>query len=322
MALWSKFAIMNLSSTITESPLILTECAISERLRRAGDIELHPTLFNTPLIYHVPGREKLSAIYKQYIDIAVQAALPILLCAPTWRIDKVRIAEAGFNKSLLHDAVGFMRSLQERYQTPGSKIFIGGLIGPKNDCYKPEQALSREAAYDFHQWQIEQLALAGVDCIVAQTIPAVSEGLGMARALSTSGIPAIISFVINRKARVLDNTPLPDATAAIDDDLAAAPLGYMVNCVYPTFICAESQPRELFKRLIGIQANSSSLDHSQLDGAAVLHQDDLQHWGENMLRLNERFGIKILGGCCGTDDTYLQYLVDHRKIKKQLLPAD
>ncbi len=75
---------------------------------------------------------------------------------------------------------------------------------------------------------------------------------------------------------------------------------------------------ELFKRLIGIQANSSSLDHTELDGAAVLHQDDLQHWGENMLRLNERFGIKILGGCCGTDNTYLQYLVDHRKIPKQL----
>ncbi len=311
---------MNLSSTLAESPLVLTECAISERLRRAADIELHPTLFNTPLIYHSRGRKELSAIYQQYTDIAAGAALPILLCAPTWRIDKLRIAEAGYDKSLLLDAVNFMRSLQERRQTPDAKIHIGGLIGPKNDCYRPDQALSQEAAYDFHQWQIEQLALAGVDCIVAQTIPAVSEGLGMARALAASGIPAIISFVINRKALVLDNTPLPDAIAAIDDQ-PAAPLGYMVNCVYPTFICAEQQPPALFKRLIGIQANSSSLDHTQLDGAAVLHQDDLQHWGDAMLRLNERFGIKILGGCCGTDDTYLQYLVAHRKGGRQHPPA-
>ncbi len=304
---------MSIQSTITSSSLVLTECAIAERLRRAGDIELHPTLFNTPLIYQEKGQERLAAIYQQYREIAAGASLPILLCAPTWRLDKVRLVEAGFDQSLLFDAVGFMRDLQKRWQAPESKIFIGGLIGPKNDCYKAEQALSAAAAYDFHQWQIERLAMAEVDCIVAQTVPAVSEGLGMARALSQSGIPAIISFVTDRRARVLDATPLPDAIAAIDDKLTIPPLGYMVNCVYPTFLCAEKQPAVLFERLIGIQANSSSLDHSRLDGAAVLHQDDLQHWGEKMLRLNTEFGVKILGGCCGTDDTYLQYLVDHMK---------
>jgi S-methylmethionine-dependent homocysteine/selenocysteine methylase len=303
---------MNIQTAITSSPLVLTECAISERLRRAGDVGLHPTLFNTPLIYHEKGRKKLAAIYRQYREIAAGAVLPILLCAPTWRVDKVRLAEAGFDQSLLFDAVSFMRDLQQRWQTPNSDIFIGGLLGPKNDCYSPGQALSADAAYDFHQWQIERLTQAGVDCIVAQTIPAVSEALGMARALESSGIPAIISFVIDRNARVLDNTPLPEAITIIDNSLTTAPLGYMVNCVYPTFICAEKQPATLFKRLIGIQANSSSLDHSQLDGSSVLHQDDLQHWGENMLRLNALFGVRILGGCCGTDDTYLRYLVDHR----------
>ncbi len=304
---------MNLQTTLTSASLILTECAINERLRRAGETELHPTLFNTPLIYHDKGREKLAEIYQQYREIAARAALPILLCAPTWRIDQVRLAEAGFDKSLLFDAVSFMRKLQQQWQTTDSEVFIGGLLGPKNDCYKPEQAESAEAAEAFHQWQIEQLALAGVDCIIAQTIPAVSEALGMARALTRSGVPAIISFVINRKAQVLDTTPLIDAINMIDDSLVTPPLGYMINCVYPTFLCAETQPPALFKRLLGIQANSSSLDHSQLDGATVLHQDDLQHWGDNMLRLNSEFGVKILGGCCGTDNTYLQYLVDHRQ---------
>jgi S-methylmethionine-dependent homocysteine/selenocysteine methylase len=135
----------------------------------------------------------------------------------------------------------------------------------------------------------------------------------MARALTHSGIPAIISFVINRNAQVLDGTPLIDAISIVDEALVTPPLGYMVNCVYPTFLCAEKQPATLFKRLVGIQANSSSLDHSQLEGANVLHQDDLQHWGDNMLRLNSEFGVKILGGCCGTDNTYLHYLVDHHR---------
>ena len=304
---------MNLQTTLASAPLVLTECAISERLRRAGEVKLHPTLFNTPLIYQARGREKLAEIYQQYREIAARAALPILLCAPTWRIDQVRLAEAGYDESLLFDAVTFMRNLQQQWQAADSEIFLGGLLGPKNDCYKPGEALSAEAAATFHQWQIEQLAQAGVDCIIAQTIPAVSEGLGMARALARSGIPAIISFVINRNGLILDGTPLIDAIRTVDDSVAAPPLCYMVNCVYPTFLCAETQPAALFQRLLGIQANSSSLDHSQLDGAAILHQDDLRHWGDNMLRLNSRFGVKILGGCCGTDNTYLQYLVDHRQ---------
>jgi len=306
---------MNLPITISSSPLVLTECAICERLRRAGEVELHPTLFNTPLIYRARGREKMAALYHQYRQTASRAALPILLCAPTWRVDRVRLAEAGFDESLLFDAVTYMQDLQKMWHEPASGIFIGGLIGPKNDCYRPEQALDTDAAYDFHLWQVERLAKAGVDCIVAQTIPAVTEALGMARALTGSGIPAIISFVIDRKAWVLDGTTLPEAITAIDNATDGALLGYMVNCVYPTFIRAKTQPKELFERLIGIQANSSSLDHSQLDGAAVLYQDDLHHWGKNMLQLNTEFGVKILGGCCGTDDSYLQYLVDHRPVQ-------
>lgn len=305
-------SISDFQTTLATAPLILTECAISERLRRADGVELHPTLFNTPLVHNSNGRAQLTAIYQQYQEIAAIAKLPILLCAPTWRIDRERITAAGYDTSLLFDAVSFMRNLQKQWLISNSEVYIGGLIGPKNDCYQPNQALSADAAYEFHQWQIEQLVRAGVDCIIAQTVPAVSEALGMARALSDSGIPGIISFVIDRQARVLDRTPLSEAIAAIDGSLAKPLPGYMVNCVYPTFVCAEKQPRQLFKRLIGIQANSSSLDHTELDGATILYQDDLHHWGKNMLQLNSKYGVKILGGCCGTDDSYLQYLVNHR----------
>jgi homocysteine S-methyltransferase len=302
---------MNIEHILTTSPLILTECAISERLRRNADIELHPTLFNTPLIYDETGAARLKKIYSQYREIARNARLPILLCAPTWRVDKNRIEEAGFDKPLNRDAVHFMRKLQRTWQDMHSPLLIGGLIGPKNDCYSPDLALSQEEAKDYHQWQIDELEGAGVDCIIAQTIPAVSEGAGIADALSDSTIPYILSFVINRKAEVLDGTPLLEAIQFIDKRVSRPPLGYMVNCAYPTFICADAQPTELFQRLIGIQANSSAKDHDQLDGAATLQQEDLSHWGDNMLRLNKDFGMKILGGCCGTDDTYLQYLVDH-----------
>jgi hypothetical protein len=71
----------------------------------------------------------------------------------------VRLAEAGFDQSLLFDAVRFMRNLQRQWQVPDSGIFIGGLIDPKNDRYRLEQSLSADAAYEFHLWQIERKSM-------------------------------------------------------------------------------------------------------------------------------------------------------------------
>lgn len=301
---------MNIVSLLADSSLILTECAIAERLRRMEGVNLHPILFNTPLIYDETGARHLSEIYWQYRSIALEASLPILLCAPTWRVDRNRIRESGFDESLNRDAVQFIRLLQQSWEKPESPIFIGGLLGPKNDCYSPTLALDEVEAAEYHSWQVDELLLAGVDCIISQTVPAVSEALGMAQSIARSGLPYFISFVINRRGEVLDGTPVAEAVAHIDGLVALPPTGYMVNCAYPTFLHAESQPPGLFQRLIGIQANASSKDHDQLDGAPTLQQDSLSEWGEHMLQLHRRFGVKILGGCCGTDDRYLKYLTD------------
>ena len=64
--------------------LILMECAVVERLRRAGVVPLHPSLVNAPLIYDEAGRTALREIYQEYIDIARTADVPLLLCTPTW----------------------------------------------------------------------------------------------------------------------------------------------------------------------------------------------------------------------------------------------
>lgn len=303
---------MDFTEALTSHSLILTECAISEQLRRQPEIELHPTLFNTPLLYQPYGREKMRAIYQQYRQTALQAHLPVLLCAPTWRVDQKRLAESEFSSDIIGDAVDFIREIGTSSVDAKSPFFTGGLIGPKNDCYSPDQALSVEEGTMYHKFQVKLLEKSNVDVIVAQTIPAISEALGIAEAVSLcSDTPYLISFVINRHGLLLDATPIEEAMAIIDSQATRPPLGYMVNCVYPSFLHAEEQP-QLFKRLIGIQANSSSLDHEQLDGSRELQQDSLDDWGQRMIELNSRFGVKILGGCCGTDNSYLRYIVEHR----------
>ncbi|MBW7988942.1 MAG: homocysteine S-methyltransferase family protein [Planctomycetes bacterium] len=299
-----------MKSFIEKHNLILTEAAIVEQLRRAGGIKLHPNLEHAPLIYDDKGKKELQRLYQSYISIATQAELPFIMCTPTWRANYERVTESGFNRNINSDAAGFMKDLRDAQGPGATMIKIGGLVSCKNDCYKPEEGLSVSESEIFHCWQIDQLAEAGVDFLIAETLPNTEEAIGIAKAIEKTATPYIISFVINRSGCVLDGTSLWEAIQNIDGATRQQPLCYMVNCSYPTFLCAEKQPTNLFSRLIGYQANASSLNHCDLDESTQLETENVVDWGEEMLRLNRKYGMKILGGCCGTGVTHLRYLAE------------
>ena len=284
------------------------EASIVESLRRSPDVSLDPVLVNAPLIYEETGRCVLAQLYQSYIDIAVAAGKPFLMCTPTWRTSHARVTESGIRAQINIDAVTFLHDLREANDAWRGNIKIGGMIGCKNDCYKPEEALSAADAEHFHDWQLGQLKRGGVDFLIAETLPNVQEAIGIARAMEKTGLPYIISFVISRDGRVLDGTNLETAMATIDAATHEHPLGFMVNCAYPSFLCAQSQPPAVFDRLIGYQANASSLDHCDLDGADELHRESTAEWGRLMLSLNRDYDVKILGGCCGTGARHLRYI--------------
>ena len=172
---------------------ILAECAVAERLRRLPGIELHPTLFNTPLIYGAAAREAMASIYREYIQIAHSADLPLLLTAPTWRLDAHRVAAAGVPSSINADAVAFLVELRD--QAAGPPLVVGALTGPKNDCYRPDLAPGAAEAEDFHAPQIDELASTPAEFLLAQTLPSVEEALGVARAMANTGKPHLISLL-------------------------------------------------------------------------------------------------------------------------------
>jgi homocysteine S-methyltransferase len=298
---------------LADNKLILMEAAIVEQLRHTGSVDLHPSLVNAPLIYDEAGKASLSEIYQGYLEIAAKAELPFLMCTPTWRANRERVQQSGVDSKINIDSARFLQNLRDECSTDSQLAKIGGMIGCKNDSYQPELGLSLREAEIFHQWQIDQLASADVDYLIAVTLPNVQEAMGIAKAMSGTGLPYIISFVISRNGNILDGTSLTDAISLIDSESDNKPLGYMINCAYPGFLCAGSQPATLFDRLIGIQANASSLDHGELDEADALHMDDVTDWGKEMLILNQSYGMKILGGCCGTGTEHLNYITSHAR---------
>ena len=304
---------MSFEDVVRDRKFILAEASVVESLRRSNRVELHPRLVHSPLIYDKRGREELTNLYNEYIGVAESSGLPMITLTPTWRANKERLDEAGIKCNVNKDAADFMRQIRNRWNTWRDNIFIGGLIGCRNDCYKVAEAIDMEEANEFHAWQINKLAESNVDFLIAETLPALCEGIGIAQAMAATAYPYIISFVINKQSQVLDGTSLEYAFRTIDSLCDKPPLGYMINCAHPSFLRAGEQPDIVLSRLLGIQANASSKDQGDLEGSATLQVDDIQTWGDQMVELNTKYGVKILGGCCGTGTAHLQYIVDNIK---------
>jgi len=302
---------------LRQSPCVLGEGAVIERLRRDPRIELDPHVVNSHLVYSQAGRVALETICRGYLEIGRSFDLPLLLSTPTWRASRERIAAAGLaGRDLNGDNFRFLAALRESCGDYAAKVFICGLMSCSGDAYRPDNALSVKDARRFHAWQVERLADSGVDFILASTLPALSEATGIALALADSGLPYLISFVVRPEGTLLDGTPLREAIAAIDAAANPAPFSYLINCthasVFRRALTHDTNSCALVRsRIAGLLANTSALSPEELDNSESLVEEDPGVFGQSVAALREELGMKLLGGCCGTDDRHIRSLAQN-----------
>lgn len=299
---------------LAQAPVILGEGAVIERLRRTTDFELDPHVVNSAFIYEEGKRSALEAIYRQYLDIGARYDLPLVLSTPTWRASRERIAAAGFeDRDLNADNFKFLDALRRSYGEYGRKVAVCGLLSCRGDAYNQREALTVADAQRFHAWQAARLADAGVDFLLAATLPAVSEATGLASALAATGKPYIVSFVFRPEGTLIDGTPLKDAMAAIDAAVDPKPLAFMANCTHASIfrtaiVDAVNSSAYVRRRVIGLFANTAALTPEALDNSDDLIEEQPETFADDVGGLHSAFGMKVLGGCCGTDDRHIRHL--------------
>ncbi len=304
---------MNFIESIKNSNAVITEGALLERLRRDQSVSLDPNIEHAGFIYDPYAGSVLEGLFRQYMDIGQKYDLPMIFCTPTWRANPERLAKAGIGmvEQVNNDSFSFVDKIRKSYGEYSSKIFIGGLMGCKGDSYRPKEALEKNEATAFHRIQAKALADSGCDFLYAATQPAISEAVGIAAAMAECDVPYVISFLIMPDGKLLDGITLSEAIEQIDDKISPRPSFYMVNCVHPlVFKQALSksfnETENLRSRLIGLQANSSTKSPEELENLPYLDTTEPVEFSEYMLQLHKRFGIKILGGCCGTDNRHIE----------------
>lgn len=263
------------------------------------------------------GIETLRNYYQGYLRISQQRKCGFILETPTWRASPDWIQRVDCGNKTLSDinrrAIGLMLELREEHEAADMPIVVSGNIGPRGDGYLPGERMDIEQARKYHSPQLQVFAQTDADMTSALTLNYTEEAIGATLAARDAGIPIAISFTVETDGRLPDGSTLEEAITRTDEATGGFTSYFMINCAHPAhFSRVLSQPGAWRERVAGIRANASAKSHAELDGSTTLDEGDPWTLGCQYRQLQEVMPwLRVLGGCCGTDQRHIESIADH-----------
>ena len=288
----------------------LTDGGLETTLVFLEGLEL-PCFAAFPLLSSKEGRNRLLRFFDPYIALARRYRTGMILDTPTWRANADWGARLGFDADALaavnRAAIRFVSALRHRHAGADLPLVLNGVIGPRGDGYKPEEAMSVDQAAAYHHAQIEVFAASEADMVSAITMTSVAEAVGIALEAREADLPVVVSFTLETDGRLPSGQPLGSAILETDAATRAHPAYYMINCAHPShFESALAEQEPWIKRLRGLRANASTKSHAELDAATELDVGDPVDLARRYAGLRRRLpDITVFGGCCGTDHRHI-----------------
>ncbi|KUF05836.1 homocysteine S-methyltransferase family protein [Leucobacter sp. G161] len=255
------------------------------------------------------GRDALREYYRPFVELGVEARVPLVLDTPTWRanpdwVELVDGADAAVPtaervRELNTDAVSLVRECALRL-APDAAIEVNGVVGPRFDDFEATQRMTAESAEQYHGPQVRALAEAGADRITAVTTLDAAEGIGVVRAAVAARVPVAVSFIVGPDGMLADGSTLAAAIAAVDEATGGAALGFAVNCAHPDEVLSGIDPdAPEMGRILGFRLNAAR--HGD-DGPG----DGPEAFAGALMRLATLVpSAGVFGGCCGTDAPHI-----------------
>lgn len=270
-----------------------------------------PCFASYVLLRDPAGVEALRRYYLGFLEIAQRNHAGFTLDTPTWRANADWGARLGDSPAALaginREAVALAEEIRAGAERPETPIAICGTIGPRGDAYEPDELMSAEEAERYHAAQIGTFADTAADMVAAYTLTYPEEAIGIVRAAAAQEVPAAIAFTLETDGRLPNGQSLAAAVELVDAETDGVASYFMVNCAHPShFAAVIEQGGDWLQRLGGIRANASSKSHAELDEAAELDDGDPAALGAEYRALKPYLPhIRVLGGCCGTDQRHV-----------------
>lgn len=274
-------------------PLVLDGATGTELERRGQDTGL--PLWSARALRDAP--EVVERIHADYAEAGAE-----LLTANTFRTQRRALAHGGEASRAAEWtalAVRLARRAAARAEPPC------GVLGSQptlEDCYRPEDVPPEPELAREHAEHARNLADAGADAILVETMNTVREAVIAVRAARATGLPVLASFVCWEGARLLSGEPLADAVAAV---AAEGALAAGVNCLPPSNVPPCLPVLAEGPLPFGVHANlGAPNDETRFTRTEDLAPEAFAEEARTWLAA----GARYVGGCCGTGPAHVRAL--------------
>ncbi len=299
-----------LSERLNSGPPLLLDAAMGSDLDRRG---LPTTLPLWSALGLIERPDLVQAIHRDNLVAGAD-----IITTNTFRSTARTLRKAGLDEAAADglDRLAVELARAARDEAGRGDALIAGSIAPLDECYDPTFEAGDEAALIEHAAQAQNLAAAGVDFLMIETMPTIREAVLTTQAALRTGLPVTVGFVCEPAtdaggaARLMSGESLAEAVAA----LKPYPVTMVfANCAAPGVITsAITQLRNLTDIPVGGYANVGQVDSDVgWNPAGALWGDAYADAAAQWLDL----GARVIGGCCGTHPEHtraLRRLLDER----------
>lgn len=291
-----------LRERLANGPPLLLDGALGTELERRGVPATLP-LWSTHALLLDPAL--VARVHADYVAAGAEA-----LTANTFRTQRRVLARAGIGEraaELTRLAVDLARS---GTQGADRRILVLGSAPTLEDCYRPDLVPDAHALESEHAMHAENLAAAGVDAILIETMNTTREAAAAARAARATGLPFLVSFACWEGAALLGGDPLTEALAAAADQ---GPLALLVNCLPVSNVDACLPALRAAGLPFGVYANLGAPGVTGGPGGSEPYEPDaFALHAESWVRA----GARMVGGCCGTTPEHVRAIARRLALRR------
>lgn len=279
-----------LSERLAAPKPLLMDGATGTELERRG-APTHAPLWSAHALIERP--DWVREVHAEYVAAGAE-----LLTANTFRTQRRSLEQAHREEDAATLTALAARLAREaaRAGAAGRRVFVLGSAPPLEDCYRPDLVPDDDALAQEHLEHAANLARAGVDVVLAETMNTIREAKAAASAARAVGLPVWVSFACGESGRLLSGEKLADALTAL---ATARPDAVLVNCLPLSRVGACLPILSQSEVPFGVYANLGAPRNGGRTEAATPREFAAHAavWREQ--------GAHILGGCCGTTPAHI-----------------
>lgn len=277
---------------LTQQGIVILDGATGSNFRRAG----MPVGVCSEL-WALEHPEVVVELQRAYVDAGSQ-----IVYAPTFSANRIGLGMHGLESRLQEINAGLV-ALSKR--AADGRALVAGDITTTGKVLEPQGDMTYQQLLDVYKEQVQALAEAGADLIVAETMLTLEETMAaLEAAQAVCGLPVMCTLTLEADGHLLYGGTAVEAVEALQE-MGAAALG--LNCsVGPDQLESVVSSMKAVAKVPVIAKPNAGMPTMDDQGFAHYSMSP-EDFARAMKKLTWR-GARIVGGCCGTDPEYIRAL--------------